>query len=39
LTETGKQLGVSPKVVEQLERRGLESLSRRPELAALREAA
>ena len=39
LTQTGKQLGVSPKVVEQLERRGLESLSRRPELAALREAA
>jgi RNA polymerase primary sigma factor len=39
LSETGKRLGVSPKVVEQLERRGLESLSRRPELAALREAA
>jgi len=39
LTETGKRLGVSPKVVEQLERKGLESLSRRPELAALREAA
>jgi RNA polymerase primary sigma factor len=39
VTETGKQLGVSPKVVEQLERRGLESLSARPELAALREAA
>jgi RNA polymerase primary sigma factor len=39
LTETGKRLGVSPKVVEQLERRGLESLSQRPELAALREAA
>ena len=39
LTETGKQLGVSPKVVEQLEQRGLEALSRRPELAALREAA
>jgi RNA polymerase primary sigma factor len=39
LTETGKELGVSPKVVEQLERRGLEALSRRPELADLREAA
>jgi RNA polymerase primary sigma factor len=38
-SQTGKRLGVSPKVVEQLERRGLESLSRRPELAALREAA
>jgi RNA polymerase primary sigma factor len=39
LTETGKRLGISPKAVEQLEQRGLASLSRRPELADLREAA
>ena len=38
-SETGKRLGVSKKTVEQLEQSGLRSLSRRPELAALREAA
>jgi RNA polymerase primary sigma factor len=39
LTETGRRLGISPKAVEQLERRGLDSLRRREELNALREAA
>jgi RNA polymerase sigma factor (sigma-70 family) len=37
--ETGKRLGISRQRVDQLERQGLEALSRRPELAALREAA
>jgi RNA polymerase primary sigma factor len=37
--ETGKRLGISRQRVDQLERQGLETLSRRPELAALREAA
>jgi RNA polymerase primary sigma factor len=38
-SETGKRLGISRQRVDQLERQGLEALSRRPELAALREAA
>jgi RNA polymerase primary sigma factor len=37
--ETGKRLGISRQRVDQLERQGLEALSRRPELAAMREAA
>jgi RNA polymerase primary sigma factor len=39
LTETGKRLGLTPNAVDQLERRGLETLSTRAELSELREAA
>ena len=38
-TETGRRLGIPRRQVDELERRGLEALSRRPELAALRDAA
>jgi RNA polymerase primary sigma factor len=39
MAQTGRRLGLSRQRVEQIERRALEALSRRPEIAALRDAA